>query len=259
MIKIKFYNQEYNNALVSIIMPAYNSEHHIEEAIESVICQTYREWELLVIDDGSTDSTAALVGAIAKKDSRISLVRFKINQGVAAARNKGLELARGRYIAFLDSDDLWLPEKLEKQIAFMDDNGYSFTFHSYRHFKDANVSKKVVKVPKVLSYDDELRGNYIGCLTVCLDRSGLKSFSMPNERHEDYITWLNILKDNHICAYGMQEDLARYRIGNSSTISSNKLKSAWWTWLVIRGQGISVWKACWCMVGYLKKNLIKWC
>ena len=259
MIKSDFCNKEYNNALVSIIMPAYNSERYIEEAIKSVICQTYREWELLVIDDGSTDCTAALVEAVALKDSRVKLVRLKFNQGVAAARNKGLELAKGRYIAFLDSDDLWLPQKLEKQIAFMNVNNYSFSFHSYRHFNETNVSNKVVKAPKVLSYDDELRGNYIGCLTVCLDRSLLKLFSMPKERHEDYITWLNILKHNNICAYGLQEDLARYRIGNNSTISSNKLKSAWWTCLVIRGQGISFWKACWCMVGYIKKNLIKWC
>ena len=141
MIKIKFYNQEYNNALVSIIMPAYNSERYIEEAIKSVICQTYKEWELFVIDDGSTDSTAALVEAVALKDSRVKLVRLKFNQGVAAARNKGLELAKGRYIAFLDSDDLWLPQKLEKQIAFMDENNYSFTFHSYRHFQEMLVKK----------------------------------------------------------------------------------------------------------------------
>lgn len=244
--------------LVSIIMPAFNAEKYIVDAIASVKNQSYSEWELLVINDASTDLTAQLVQDLAANDSRIKYILLEFNQGVASARNKGLELSDGQYVAFLDSDDMWLPEKLEHQLTFMHERDCAFSFHSYRHFSDRITSDKVVEVPDVLSYEKELCGNYIGCLTVCLDRSKLNPFNMPNARHEDYITWLNILKDNGICAYGLQEDLARYRIGNSGTVSSNKLKSVWWTWLVIRGQGVGFWKACQCMLGYLKKNLIKW-
>lgn len=247
-----------NNELVSIIMPAYNAEKYIEEAIESVIEQTYETWELIVVDDASTDGTAAIAQECATKDSRINLIRLVKNGGVANARNVAIENAKGRFLAFLDSDDLWLSEKLERQLSFMREKNCAFSFHSYRHFSEKEVSNKLVSIPEVMCYEDALCGNYIGCLTVCLDRTKLKPFTMPRERHEDYITWLNILKDNGICAYGLQEGLARYRIGNGGTVSSNKLKSAWWTWLVIRGQGIGFGKACWCMVSYVKKNLAKW-
>jgi len=247
------------SSLVSVIMPAYNAELYIGEAIASVQAQSYSDWELLVINDASTDATTAVVESFAATDSRIRAVTLNHNQGVAAARNKGLELVEGQYLAFLDSDDLWLPQKLERQLKFMQERNCAFSFHSYRHFTDKAVGEKQVWIPEVLEYKSALCGNYIGCLTVCLDRSKVKPFSMPSARHEDYITWLNILKENKICAYGLQEDLARYRISTNGTVSSNKLKSAWWTWLVIRGQGVGFWRSCWCMVGYVRKNLKKWC
>lgn len=246
------------DGLVSVIMPAYNAEKYIKEAIQSVIGQTYEKWELIIVDDASTDGTVAIVQECAAKDNRINLICISKNGGVANARNVAIKIAKGRFLAFLDSDDLWLPEKLERQLEFMREKNYAFSFHGYRHFSEKGVCNKQVIIPDVLCYDDALCGNYIGCLTVCLDRTKLKPFTMPKARHEDYITWLNILKDNGICAYGLQEDLARYRIGNGGTVSGNKVKSAWWTWLVIRGQGIGFWKACWCMVGYVKKNLAKW-
>lgn len=247
-----------NNELVSIIMPAYNAEKYIEEAIQRVIEQTYEKWELIVVDDASTDSTAAIAQAFADQDKRIRLIRLSANGGVANARNVAMENAKGRFLAFLDSDDLWLSEKLERQLSFMREKNCAFSFHSYRHFSEKEVSNKLVSIPEVLCYEDALCGNHIGCLTVCLDRTKLKPFIMPKARHEDYITWLNILKDNSICAYGLKEDLARYRIGNGGTVSSNKVKSAWWTWLVIRGQGLNIYRSIWFMYYYIKNGVAKW-
>ena len=226
--------QEYINDLVSIITPAYNAEEYIAETIESVLDQTYPKWEMLIVNDCSKDNTAEIVQCYAAKDNRIKLINLKQNSGAAVARNTAIQNAKGRYIAFLDSDDLWKKEKLQKQLAFMQQNGYSFTFTAYEHFKDRKENiQNIVKVPKSLNYKQALKGNQIGCLTVMLDRSHVQNIEFSKQKHEDYILWLNSLKQG-ITAFGLNESLALYRIGNSKSISNNKLKSALWTWNVYR-------------------------
>ena len=225
---------EYIDGLVSIITPAYNAAAYIAETIESVLNQTYTNWEMLIVNDCSKDNTAEIVESYAKKDKRINLINLKQNSGTAIARNAAIQNAKGRYIAFLDSDDLWKKEKLQKQIEFMQQNGYAFTFTAYEHFRDTKKNvQNIVKVSKSLNYKQALKGNQIGCLTVMVDRQQIQNLYFTKQKHEDYILWLNILKQG-ITAYGIQEILAMYRTGNSKSISSNKLQSALWTWMVYR-------------------------
>ena len=226
-----------DNELVSIIMPVYNGAQTICEGIDSVLAQTYVRWELIIIDDCSTDDTKKVVASY--QDKRIRYWRQSKNLGVAMARNKGICMAYGRYIAFLDSDDLWLPEKLAHQLAFMSLNNYGFTYTEYRHFTESsNIVGKIIKVPDYVDYQELLKGNVIGCLTVMLDRYIFPEIKMSAERHEDYITWLNLLQAGKK-AYGLHEDLARYR-KTAKSLTGNKWKSFKWTWRVYRkSQGLS--------------------
>lgn len=250
--------QEYVNDLVSIITPAYNAAEYISETIESVLEQTYPNWEMLIINDCSKDNTAEIVQSYAIKDNRIKLINLNKNGGVAAARNTAIQNARGRYIAFLDSDDLWKKEKLKKQLGFMQQNGYLFTFTAYKHFKnDKENAQNMVEIPKKLNYKQALKGNQIGCLTVMLDRNQIQNVEFSKQKHEDYILWLNILRSG-IIAYGLNDSLALYRIGNSKSISNNKLKSAIWTWNVYRNnQKLSLLDSFYYMFYYVKNGLIK--
>lgn len=235
---------QYVDGLVTIITPAYNAAAYIAETIESVIAQTYTNWEMLIVNDCSKDNTAEIIQSYAAKDKRIKLINLKQNCGVEAARNTAIQNAKGRYIAFLDSDDLWKKEKLQKQIEFMQKNGYAFTFTSYEHFKESKENiQNHVQIPKSLNYNQALKGNQIGCLTVMLDRKQISNIHFTTQKHEDYILWLNILKQG-ITAYGIQESLALYRTGNSKSISGNKVQSALWTWKVYRdNQKLSVVKS----------------
>ena len=244
--------QEYVDDLVSIITPAYNAAEYIAETIESVLAQTYPNWEMLIVNDCSKDNTAEIVQSYAAKDNRIKLINLKQNSGAAVARNTAIQNAKGRYVAFLDSDDLWKKEKLQKQLDFMQQNGYAFTFTAYGHFKDRKENiQNLIKVPKSLNYKQALKGNQIGCLTVMLDRMQVQNINFSKQKHEDYILWLNILKQG-ITAYGLNESLALYRIGNSKSISSNKLQSALWTWNVYRSsQTLSILKSIYYMCFYV--------
>lgn len=245
------------DGLVSIIMPAYNAEKYIKESIESVLAQTYRNWELIVVDDCSKDSTINIIRQYQMLDNRIRVIYLKCNAGVANARNVGMELAQGRYIAFLDSDDLWLDIKLEEQIRFMQQNQIYFSFSQYRRFTDKNKGRIIDALPCV-NYQKALYGNPIGCLTVCLDRRFIREFKFSKQRHEDYIAWLNILKNNNICAYGIPKVLALYRVGNSNSLSGNKLKSVLWTWNVYRkSQNLDFWSSICCFYFYIIYNLRK--
>jgi teichuronic acid biosynthesis glycosyltransferase TuaG len=245
------------DGLVSIIMPAYNAEKYIKESIESVLAQTYKNWELIIIDDCSKDGTINIIKQYQIFDNRIRVICLKCNAGVANARNRGMELAKGRYIAFLDSDDLWLDIKLEEQIRFMQQKQIYFSFSKYRRFMDEKKGK-VVNVPTYVNYQKALYGNPIGCLTVCLDRRFIREFKFSKQRHEDYIAWLNILKNNNICAYGIPKILALYRVGNSNSLSGNKLKSILWTWNVYRkSQKLSLFDCVFYMFYYVKNNILK--
>ena len=240
--------------MVSVIMPAYNSEEYIRESIESVLVQTYSNWELLIVDDGSTDKTASIVQEY--KDIRIHYLH-QSNCGVAAARNHGIREARGRYVAFLDSDDLWLPEKLARQLQFMKEQNIVFSYTWYRQFQEtpANCSEVVQTYPSVC-YQELLKGNDIGCLTVMLDRQTYPDIEMLTVRHEDYVTWLNLLKQGGM-AYALPMDLARYRKLKTS-LTGSKWRSMRWTWEVYRkAEQLSYFKSLHLMGCYIIKGISK--
>lgn len=221
--------------LVSVITPTYNSERFIAETIRSVKEQTYANWEMIVIDDCSTDKTVELVMKEQQKDDRIKLIQLEHNQGAAVARNTGMENAKGKYIAFLDSDDLWLSNKLEEQIAFMEKHDYAFTFSSFAIMDQfGNLTGKTNRAVEKADYHDILkRPGTIGCLTVVLDRDKIRDPYMPNiKTRNDFATWLKILRNGHT-AYGLDKILAYYRLVPGS-ISSNKLKAAQKNWYVYR-------------------------
>lgn len=210
-----------NNELVSIITPTYNCAGYVEKTILSIINQTYTNWELLITDDCSADGTVEVVDSYRQKDPRIKLFRLETNSGTGVARNNSIKEARGRYIAFCDSDDLWLPEKLEKQIKFISENGYPFTYTSYYIFtRDSDKMKNYTCVRKS-GFVRLLMDNHIGCLTAIYDTSVLGKIYMPEIRkRQDWALWLDIIKKVKK-GYGLDEYLSVYRIRTSS-VSSRK-------------------------------------
>ncbi|WP_027701376.1 glycosyltransferase family 2 protein [Metaclostridioides mangenotii] len=223
-----------NNKLVSIITPMYNSEKFIEGTINSVLSQTYQDWEMLIIDDCSTDNCPNIVKSYMQDEDRIKYIRTDSNQGVSHARNVALENATGQFIAFLDSDDQWESSKLEKQIAFMIENNSTITFTAYELMDEkTNKINKSIRVPKSVDYKKLLKGNVMGCLTVVIDKTKLDfDIKMSGVPHEDYVLWLSILKKGYI-AHGIDEVLAMYR-KSSTSLSGNKIRAAKWTWNIYR-------------------------
>ena len=224
------------SALVSIITPSYNSARFINECVNSVLEQTYTNWELIIVDDASKDNSKELIRNIAKRDDRIKFVFLTKNIGVAGARNIALEMSDGRYIAFLDSDDLWKKEKLRTQIDFMEFHNISFSFSSYQPMSE-NGTKffREIKAPSEVDYNFFLKNTIIGCLTVVLDKDKLIDFKMPKlSTSQDMALWLSIMKGG-VVAYGIEKSLAFYRIvGNSNT--SNKFKVIKGVWRIYRVQ-----------------------
>jgi len=221
------------NELVSIITPCYNSENFLDECISSVLNQSYQNWEMLIVDDNSSDNSCALINSYSKRDDRIKPLFLNENLGPAMARNNAITNAKGKYIAFLDSDDIWLPEKLEVQINFMKKNNCSFVFSSYSVISNDQKPKHTIIVPQTITYKMYLKNTIIGCLTVMLDKEKFKNIKMPNLRSShDMATWLNLLKECG-CAYGIQQKLAIYRDHKSSN-TSNKFKAAYDVWNVYR-------------------------
>lgn len=217
--------------LISIITPCYNSEAFIQATIVSVQNQTYTNWEMIIVDDVSSDNSINLIKKFSSKDSRIQCIQLKENSGAAVCRNTAIEKAKGKYIAFLDSDDLWLPEKLEKQYNFMTTNNYELTFGSYSKIDEEgrDTPNSTVKVLKRLSYKDMLTSNKMGCLTVMYNSDVLGKMYMPLIRkRQDYALWLKILKKIPY-AYGFQEIIGKYRIREAS-ISSSKIEMLKWNW-----------------------------
>lgn len=210
------------SALVSVIMPAYNVADFIEEAIQSVLQQTYVNWELLVIDDASEDATVSIITTFITRDSRIQLFQNKTNQGAGMSRNVGIEAAQGSYVAFLDADDLWLPKKLQTQLDFMKTNNLAMTFSSYYLIDEfgKNLDKKVVALP-ILTYKKLLKSNYVGNLTgiYSIKKMG-QIYSPVLRKRQDWALWLTILKQINTTK-GILEPLAKYRIRENS-ISKNK-------------------------------------
>ena len=215
---------EYIDGLVSIVTPNYNCQKYIAETIESVLKQTYTNWEMLIVDDCSTDGSYETALEYSKKDTRIKVFRNEKNSGAAISRNKAIEESEGEYLAFLDSDDLWLPEKLEKQIKFMQDNGCDFSFTKYEHIDEQNHSLlKVAKVIKRLTYKRMMLHCFPGCLTVIYNQKKIGKIYTPNiKKNNDSALFYPVLRVTSN-AMGLDECLGLYRIRKNS-ISRNKIK-----------------------------------
>lgn len=218
--------------LISIITPTYNCAQFIGETIKSVINQTYTNWEMIIVDDASNDNTEEVVKSI--KDERIKYIRLKENSGAATARNIAMENASGKFMAFLDSDDIWKKDKLEKQVKFMIDNNYNFTCTAYEKMNEKGDSlNKVFKPKKKADYNRILLDCPVGNSTVMYNVSNLGKFQVPNIRkRNDDALWLQILKKEKFI-YGMPDILMKYRIRNNS-ISSNKLSLVKYHWYLYR-------------------------
>ncbi len=221
--------------LVSIIIPVYNAERFLNDTINTVQNQTYSNWELLFIDDKSKDDSVKIIETAIKKDKRIKLYKQEKNSGTALARNRGIEEASGKYICFLDADDLWDSKKLEKQITFMRNRKCAFSFTGYQ-FTDSNgnFNGKKVCVPEKISYNQALKNTTIFTSTVMFNMTKLrkKDIMMPNVKSEDTATWWKVLKKVDY-AYAINEILSYYR-RSENTSSSNKLKAIKQTWNLYR-------------------------
>jgi glycosyltransferase involved in cell wall biosynthesis len=219
-----------HESIFSVVMPAYNAEATIEQAIRSVVAQTYPGWELLIVDDASSDRSLELAQSLAATDSRIRVLSSPINTGVARARNIGLQAAIGRYIAFLDADDHWLPRKLELQMAEFT-HGAKVVFGSYHRFTIHGACGTVWAKARVTS-QDMLRHNFIGNLTAAYDRDALGLALQEPIPHEDYVMWYRLVALSGQ-AHGINEPLACYRVATAS-LSGNKLRAARWHWDILR-------------------------
>lgn len=222
------------NNLVSIVMPLYNSEKYLEQTLNSVLDQTYSNWELIIVDDLSTDESVSIVQKYMTKDERIKLHKLELNSGAAVARTKAIELSKGKYIAFLDSDDIWYKEKLEKQISFMEENGYPFTCTDYEQIDgEGKLRNKIIKTKTKANYNKVLTSCPVGNLTVIYDVEKLGKFVVPNIRkRNDYALWLQILKKTPYI-YGLHEVLAQYRV-HSNSLSSSKFDLVKYHWYIYR-------------------------
>lgn len=218
--------------LVSIVVPVYNAEKFLADTIGSVQTQTYDNWELLLVDDCSSDKSVGIIEKYQKDDKRIKLISMKHNSGAALSRNAGIDKATGQYLAFLDADDLWAKNKLETQIAFMQKNDYAFTYTDYEFADESGISTgKRVVVPSSITYRKALKNHIIWTSTVIVDLMKVSKdiASMPDVRRgQDAATWWKILR--HVgSAYGINEVLSFYR-RTTASLSANKLKAMKRTW-----------------------------
>ncbi len=213
------------DGLVSVIIPVYKVEWIIETTIKSIQDQTYKDLEIVLVDDCSPDNSADIIKQMMVKDERIRYYKLDENSGAAVARNRAIRESRGRYIAFLDSDDMWEPDKLEKELELMKEKECGFVYSAIKMIdKDGKVTKESTYVPKRLSYRTILTRTYIATSSVMLDMNKVGEFQMPLRRSgQDYATWLMLLRRVDY-AYGIQEPLVRYR-NSPDSLSSNKIAS----------------------------------
>ncbi len=214
-----------NSDLVSIIMPSYNCGEYVEETIRSVQAQTYQNWEIIFVDDYSTDDTVKRVSILREKDPRIKLFQNKVNSGAAFSRNNALREAAGRWIAFLDSDDLWETEKLEKQVKFMEENGYKFSYTCYQEMDSKGTLTGVeVSGPKHVAKAGMYAFCWPGCLTVMYDAEAIGLLQIEDiKKNNDYAMWLKVCQKAD--CYLLPEVLAKYRRGRSGSVSSHSIKT----------------------------------
>ncbi len=219
--------------LVSIITPCYNSADFITATLNSIAEQTYFHWELIVIDDQSTDNTCQIVEAFAQKHSNVKLIRLEKNSGVANARNIGLDYVNGKYVAFLDSDDVWIAHKLSQQVAYMESKNLPMSFCAYQRVNEAgDIISRKIEVPFSVNYNQLLAHNVIIFSTSLTLKSAIGDLKFKKAGHEDWLFWLDLFKK---CGkgYGINDPLVLYRI-RSNSVSSNKLKVVGYTWKILR-------------------------
>lgn len=233
-----------NGPMVSIITPVYNLENVIEETVKSVLAQSFEDWELLLVEDCSQDGSVRKIQDFLEKskDGRIRLLRQEKNSGAAKARNRGISEARGRYIAFLDGDDLWEPEKLEHQLRYMEEKDAAFCFTGYEFADETGKGLgKIVRVPGCIDYKEALKNTTIFTSTVMFDTDKLskEELEMPQIKSEDTALWWRILRGGHM-AYGLDENLVKYRRAGK-TLSSNKIEAVRRIWNLYRkAEGMSI-------------------
>jgi len=228
--------KESEQPLVSIVVPVYNAARFMDDTIQTVLNQTYQNWELLLVDDCSSDDSVQIIKMYQKNDNRIKLFKLSENSGAAIARNTGIDKAKGRYLAFLDADDLWVKNKLELQVAFMQEKNAAFSFTGYEFAEEnGKPNGKKVQVPKTITYKQALKNTTIWTSTVMLNTQKLKKDTMHMplvKRGQDTATWWKILKiiDN---AYGLNEIFSYYR-RTAESLSANKLTALKRTWNLYR-------------------------
>lgn len=242
--------------LVSVIMPAFNTQETVATSVLSVLTQSHRCLELLIIDDGSTDSTVSISQYLSRHDERVRVILQGKNGGVAQARNRGIEQAKGKYIAFLDADDLWMPDKLVRQLAMMHQHNALACMSAYYRFRVQGHWLAVTRPPARITYDGLLKGNVVGNLTGIYDCEALSKVFQQNVLHEDYLMWLEIA---HLAGeiVAVTEPLAAYRVGQIS-LSSDKIRSVKGTWDIYRRHlSLSAFHSAYLMSHYVVRAIYK--
>lgn len=245
-------------SLVSVITPAYNAERFLPHTIASVLAQSHSDWEMLVAEDCSRDGTRRVIEDHAAGDGRIKLVALPVNSGPAMARQAAITAAKGRYIAFLDSDDLWLPQKLERQVDFMRSRGAALSFTAFRRISaDGSRTGRQIHVPKRLTYRQLLGNTAIATSTAIVDRELTGPFRMVKTYYDDFALWLEITRCG-FPAFGLDEDLMRYRVLEGS-VSRSKRRSAMMVWRTYRDvEGLGVVRASWTFARYAVNAMRKY-
>ena len=231
---------------VSIVIPVYNASEYLKECIDSVINQTYKNLEIILVNDNSTDNSINIINSF--RDKRIKVINFNENKGVSIARNRGVEVSTGNLICFLDSDDYWYKDKIEKQVEFIKDK--AFIYSDYEYLK--NGKRKRVNAPKTITYHQALKNTTIFTSTVMFNMKYLKKedIYMPDVKlGQDTSTWWKVLKKVNV-AYGMNEVFSVYRVGNKS-LSSNKIKSVKGTWDILKMEKINIFKRIYYFICYI--------
>lgn len=250
--------------LVSIIVPVYQVEKYIAETMDCVRGQTYPNWELLLVDDCGSDGSVDVIERYMGEsgDERIRLIRQSANVGAARTRNRGLAEAKGRYIAYLDADDLWMPDKLERELKFMQEKDIAFAFTGYEFADEGGKGTgRIVRVPATLTYKEALQNTTIFTTTVMFDTKKISKtlLEMPDIKSEDTALWWKVLRNGYV-AYGLDENLVKYRrVGNS--LSSNKLEALRRIWNLYRkAEGLSVissaWHFCFWVLRTVKRRIL---
>ena len=244
---------------VSIVVPVYNAENYITETVNSVLSQSYENWELLLVENGSSDNSHAVLEELQKKDERIHVIDMNSNVGAAKARNAGTNAATGKYLAFLDADDLWRSEKLEHEIAFLKEHEAVFVFTGYE-FGDENAKPtgKIVHVPATMNHKQAMKNTTIFTSTVMFDLSvlGKEKLMMPVIKSEDTALWWSVLKDGHT-AYGLNENLVIYR-RPAKSLSSNKVEALRRIWNLYRKwEKLNFFTSCWYFVNWAVRAVFR--